>query len=159
MMNMPAGGFEMKHTLGGATRLSFLVGFLLVSCGGNGGSQNGDTATIELTGQKKESIHLTLGADPLYAPGSQFLLRYSNDEGQSLMLQGPARQGTYGTHTGGGGALLQMQVTPGAPGFSHNAFADECQVTVEQADQKAIGGRFTCDFGETQATGTFSASF
>ncbi len=150
----------MRHFLGRATRLSFLVVFfVLVECGGDGGRESGNTATIELTGQNTESIHLTLGADPLYVLGSQFLLEYSNDEGQRLMLQGPAQQGTYGTHTGGGAALLQMQVNPGAPGFSHNAFDDECQVTVESAEQKAIGGRFTCDFGETQATGTFSATF
>lgn len=116
---------------------------------------------MEVTGQTKESINLTLDRDSaLYHPPTQFLLRYSNDKGQRLALQGPAQTGTYPTHTGGGGAaLLQMQITPGAAGYSHNAFADECMVTVERAEQKAIGGRFTCDFGQTQANGTFSASF
>jgi hypothetical protein len=52
-----------------------------------------------------------------------------------------------------------MQINPGAPGFSHDAFADECQVTVERAEQKAVSGRFTCDFGQVQATGNFTASF
>jgi hypothetical protein len=139
-----------------------LAPLLLFGCGGdgNGGNEETNTATIEVAGETKESIQLTLDRDPLYHPGSQFLLSYSNDKGQSLKLQGPARRGTYPTHTGGGSAaLLQMQINPGAPGFSHNAFADECGVTVEQAEQKAIGGRFTCDFGQIQAVGSFSATF
>jgi hypothetical protein len=132
---------------------------LLVSCGGSGENEDANAATIELTGDRKESIQLTLEEDPLYEPGTEFLLRYSNEKDQSLALHGPARSGTYPTHTGGGGAaLLQMQINPGAPGYSHNAFADECKVTVERAEQTAIEGHFTCDFGQTHAEGTYIAA-
>jgi hypothetical protein len=139
----------------------FLALLLFINCGGggNGGNEETNTATLEVTGETKESIRLTLEKNPLYDPGTQFLLRYSNDKGQRLALEGPARRGTYGTHTGGDAALLQMQINPGAPGYSHNAFADECSVTVERAEQKAVGGRFTCDFGQLQANGTFGADF
>jgi hypothetical protein len=151
---------ESHQILPGPLR-SVLALLLFIGCGGgaNGGNEETDTATIEVTGETKESIHLTLDKNPLYSAGTQFHLRYSNDKRQNLALQGPARRGTYGTHTGGGAALLQMQITPGAPGYSHNAFADECSVTVDRAEQKAIGGRFTCDFGQLQANGTFGADF
>jgi hypothetical protein len=139
---------------------------LLASCGGGGGAGGeADSAHIELTGKPNKSIDLTLDRKGArYRPPTQstmggYTLGYTNDQGQRLTLQGPARPGTYGTSTSPGDALLQMQVNPNRPGYSHDAFADQCKVTVDRAQQNSITGRFTCDFPSLHAEGTFSAAF
>jgi hypothetical protein len=78
-------------------------------------------AHLEMTGQQQASIDLLLEGDPLIDPPVQFLVNYSNEDGQMLALLSPGETGTHADVT------VQMQINEGLPGFSHNAFGSECE--------------------------------
>lgn len=118
---------------------------------GDGSLDEPGVAHLEITGQQQASIDLLLEGDPLIDPPVQFLVNYSNEDGQMLTLLSPGEAGTHSDVT------VQMQINEGLPGFSHNAFGRECEVIVDDITESEVSGSFTCDFEDIDAGGTFTA--
>jgi hypothetical protein len=73
-----------------------------------------------------------------------------------LTLLAPPHRGTFpGYDTGG--VTVQLQLNKGGAGFSHNAFGNECDITLDRVDEEEAAGSLRCSFGDLNIAGSFSA--
>jgi len=111
-------------------------------------------AHLEVTGEIEDSIDLSFDREASSNPLDGFMvLQWENEEGQQLSIG----SGHFtGTRTG---VTVQMQLVAGRPGFSHDAFGDECAVTFDTLTASALAGSLSCQFSDVQVEGTLTATF
>lgn len=120
-----------------------------------GASQRSGEAHLEVTGDLEESVDLLFDAeDSSNPPGGSFMvLEWENDQGQRVTMGTSRFTGTRA------GVQIQMQLVAGAPGFSHSAFGNECEVTFTTAGADRVAGTLSCAFTDVAVEGAFDASF
>ena len=109
---------------------------------------------LEVTGDLEETIDLAFDRESssYFPPDGTMTLYWRNDADQRLVFF--SRVST-GTRTG---VLVQMNLF-GGPGFSHNAFGDQCEVTVTEQEETMVAGTLSCVFDDVAVEGSFDATF
>ena len=121
------------------------------------------SATLVVTGGAAANVSFaSLGPAIAYAPGAEMNVTWASpsDPGAALTVSGAATTGDFTTSSE---FRLAFSFTgaDGVHGFSSSA--GECTVTIDQAAEHTLGGRFSCgglegDVLTVDASGTFLAS-
>jgi hypothetical protein len=110
---------------------------------------------LEVTGDLETTIDLSFDreASSYFPPDGLMTLNWRNEAGQSLVIGTTVFSGTRA------GVTVQMQLNEDGTGFSHNAFGDQCRVTVTTQEEDSVAGRIFCAFPDITVSGPFEATF
>jgi von Willebrand factor type D domain len=109
---------------------------------------------LEVSGDIEDTIDFSFDreASSYFPPDGLMTLIWTNDANRRVVIGTTVFTGTR-THV-----TVQMNLV-GGPGFSHNAFANQCRMTVTTQEDATVAGRLFCSFTDITVSGFFEATF